>query len=292
MRLPLLAMFLITLMSASIGLPQAEPSPANGDKPSPSAVAMLQSHAEAFLRNLYAWGSEFEVTAGDVNSSVIPGLYEIDLKVTLNGRTDSAVVYVTKDGHYMVRGEITDMTTDPFAEIRQKLVLGDSPSKGPLDASVVIVEFGDFQCPSCRALEMVLRRLLPDYPQVRLVFKDFPLEQIHPWAMSAALVGQCAYKLGGNDSFWRVHDVIYDNQDQITAETASDKLMQLAADAGTDPTAMRACVAAPETTTSVRKNIAEGRSVGVEGTPTTFVNGRPVVGPNEQLFRQFLQFLK
>jgi protein-disulfide isomerase len=182
------------------------------------------------------------------------------------------------------------MSVDPFADVKQKLVLDDAPSKGPKDASIVIVEFGDFQCPSCRQLDLILRRLLPEHPQVRLVFKDFPLEQIHPWAMTAALVGRCAYQQS-DEAFWRVHDLIYDHQDQITPEIAYDKLLQLGADAGLNPTALRTCVADPQTTELVRKSITQGRDLGIEGTPTTFVNGRVIVGPNEPLLGQYLSFI-
>ena len=301
MKLRSLALLLVLLIAGGVAFSQTQPSgpppnqsaakaePAPADELSPSTAKELQSRAEAFLRNLYAWGPEFEVTPGEVKPSPIPGLYEINVEVSLQGRSDSAAVYVTKDGHYMVRGEISDMTVDPYAEAKQKLALDGAPSKGPLDAAVVIVEFGDFQCPSCRALEMVLRKVLPDYPLVRFVFKDFPLEQIHPWAMTAALVGQCSYQQSP-DAFWKFHDLIYDSQDQVMPDTAYDKLLQLGAEAGANPEALRACVADPKTTESVRQSIAEGRSVGVEGTPTTFVNGRPVIGPNEQLLRQFIHF--
>jgi protein-disulfide isomerase len=250
---------------------------------------MLQKRAEDFLRKLYAWGPEFQVKAGEVKPSAVPDLYEINVEVTLHGESDSAAVYVTKDGRYMVRGEIADMNGDPFAETKQKLVLDGSPSKGPADAAVVIVEFGDFQCPVCRQLDVILRELLPEYPQVRFVFKDFPLEQIHPWAMTAALVGRCSYEQSA-DAFWKVHDLIYDNQERITPETAYDKLLQLATDAGLDGSALRTCMADPKTTAAVHRTMAEGSSLAVNGTPTTFVNGRAVSGPNEALLRQYIQF--
>jgi len=298
MKVPAFAPFVFVACAAVAALSQnpparttaaASPTPAAAAQLPPVAQAMLQQRAEAYLRNLYAWGPEFQVKAGAVNPSVAPDLYEINVEVSLQGRSDSAVVYVTKDGRYMFRGEISDMNTDPFAAVREKLTLNGWPAKGPADARIVIVEFGDFQCPSCRQLDLVLRKLLPEYPQVRLVFKDFPLEQIHPWAMTAALVGRCAYQQD-NDTFWKVHDLIYDNQDRITPETAYDKLLQLGADAGLNPTTLRACVSAPETVDSVRKGIAEGISLSIDSTPTTFVNGRAVVGPNEPLLRQYINF--
>jgi protein-disulfide isomerase len=302
MRLRVLVLFLIAFCAAiavlartSPGTSPQPPSAQSGQASTeeiPSATAtMLQHRAEDFLRNLYAWGPEFEVKAQGLKPSVLPELYEITVEVSLHGQSDSAVVYITKDGRYMVRGDIEDMNADPFAEIKQKLVIDDAPSKGPKDASTVIVEFGDFQCPSCRQLDIILRKLLPEYPQVRLVFKDFPLEQIHPWAMTAAMVGRCAYQESA-DTFWKVHDLIYDNQEQITSENAYEKLLQLGTDAGLDSTALRTCVADPHTEESVRKSMSEGANVGVSGTPTSFVNGRTVVGPNEPLLRQFATFTK
>jgi protein-disulfide isomerase len=299
MRVRAVALFLMVLCATVVASAQAPPpgrtaeqgaaaqSPA-GQLPAAS-VAMLQKRAEEFLRTLYAWGPEFQVKAGDVKPTAIADLYEINVQVSLQGQSDSALVYVTKDGRYMVRGEIADMNADPFAEIKKKMVLEGSPSRGPADAPIVIVEFGDFQCPSCRQLELVLRKLLPEYPQVRLVFKDFPLEQIHPWAMTAALVGRCAYQQD-SDAYWKLHDMIYDNQERITAETAYDKLLELGANSGLNPAVLRTCVADPQTKESVRRSIAEGMSVGVSGTPTSFVNGQEVVGPNEPVLRQYINF--
>jgi protein-disulfide isomerase len=107
--------------------------------------------------------------------------------------------------------------------------------------------------------------------------------------MTAALVGRCAYQQSA-DAFWKVHDLIYDNQDQIRPETAYDKLLELATDAGLNASAVRTCVADPKTTDAVRKTMAEGTNLAVDGTPTTFVNGRAVAGPNQALLRQYIQF--
>ena len=74
------------------------------------------------------------------------------------------------------------------------------------------MEYSDFQCPVCRSLHDALRGLLPNYPQVKVVFKDFPLETLHPWARTAALAGRCAYQQDAK-AFWKLYDLIYDNQD-------------------------------------------------------------------------------
>jgi protein-disulfide isomerase len=289
------ALFLGLLGVALVGGAQTPPPPrpqtstAASVELSPGAATQLQQRAEAFLRNLYAWGPEFQVKAGPVKPSPLAGLYEINIEVSIQGESDSAVIYVSRDGRYIVRGEINDMDVDPFAEVRQKMVLDGYPSKGPVDAKVVIVEFGDYQCPSCRQLDLILRRLLPQFPQVRFVFKDFPLVQIHPWAMTAAVTGRCAYKQS-SDGFWKLHDLIYDNQDSITPETAQEKLLRLAVEAGLNPESLRTCVADPQTTTAIRNSLAEGAALGVNSTPTAFVNGRSVVGANEPLLGQYAKY--
>ena len=256
---------------------------------SPAAATAIQQRAQEFLRKLYAWGPDYQVKTGPVKPSIMTDLYEVGVEVSLRGESESAVVYVSKDGRYMFRGEMNDMNADPFAAIRQKLTLEGYPSKGPADASVVIVEFGDFQCPSCRQLDRILRQMLPNYPQVRLVFKDFPLEQIHPWAMTAALAGRCAFQQS-SEAFWKLHDSIYDSQETITVENAYDKLIQFATDAGVPAAGLRPCMADPQTAESVRKSIAEGRSLDVTSTPTTFVNGRRIIGPSEALLHQYMSF--
>jgi len=107
--------------------------------------------------------------------------------------------------------------------------------------------------------------------------------------MTAALVGRCAFQQSP-DGFWKLHDAIYDNQEKITPDGALDKLVQLGTDAGLDAPKLRTCVADPQTTELVRKSMAEGVNVGVEGTPTTFVNGRTVVGPNQPLLDRILHY--
>src|SRR5437763_7536040 len=91
-----------------------------------------------------------------------------------------------------------------------KLNLDNQPGFGPANAPVTIVEFGDLQCPSCRAEAPVLRQLLPElYPgKLRIVFKDYPLESIHPWARSASIAARCIFRQN-HDAFWKFYDWDY-----------------------------------------------------------------------------------
>jgi protein-disulfide isomerase len=263
----------------------AKPSPAQAPAPSGS----IEKRVEDFLRKWYAWGSDFQLKIGPVKPSPAGDLYEVPIEVTTQGGSDSAVVYVTKDGHYMLRGDLQDLNGDPLGETMRKLNLQGAASKGPADAKIVIVEFGDLECPSCRQLDYVLRALLPKYPQVRLVFKDFPLETIHPWAMTAAITGRCVLQQS-SDEFWKYHDSVYDSQDLISPENAYNKLLEFAVQAGAGEEKLKACISDPKTQELVRQSIAEAKSLDVTSTPTSFVDGRRLVGPDQALIEQYIQF--
>jgi protein-disulfide isomerase len=255
---------------------------------SPTAASAMGKRVEAYLRKLYAWGPEFQVKVGPITDGPA-NMYSVPVEVSKKGRSDSAVLYVSKDGRYLVRGEIQDMQADPLANVRDQLHLEGYASKGPESAKVVIVEFGDFECPSCRALDTILREVLPKYPQVRLVFKDFPLESVHPWAMTAAIASHCVLQQS-SEAYWKFHDSVYDDQDEITPENAYSKLTDLAIAAGGNADSLHACMAAPATRQIVEKSIKEGKDLGVHSTPTAFVNGRIMVGPDQNLLEQYIEY--
>jgi protein-disulfide isomerase len=249
----------------------------------------VESRVEQYLRNLYAWGPEFEVKVGPSKPSPIPDLLEVPVTVSMGGQSDTAVVYVSKNGNFMLRGELTDMSVDPFADIRSKLHVGTSPSLGPEDAKITLIEFADFECPSCRQLDLILRELLPQHPEVRLVFKHYPLTDIHPWAMTAAIASQCAYQQSPA-AFWKIHDAIFDAQDVISPSNAWDKMQDLANQLGLNPEAYRACMINPETANQVKATIDEGHALTITATPTTFVNNRRIVGPDKSVLQQYIGF--
>ena len=103
---------------------------------------------------------------------------------------------------------------NPLTENLSKMDLKGAPVLGNPNAPITIVEYGDFECPVCRNLHDALRGMLPNYPQVKLVFKDFPLDSVHPWARTAALAGRCVYQQNPQ-TFWKYFDYVYDQQDLI-----------------------------------------------------------------------------
>lgn len=156
-----------------------------------------------------------------------------------------------------------------------KLDIANQPTFGPADAPVTIVEFGDLECPSCRAEAPILRQLIPGlYPgKVRVVFKDYPLESIHPWARAAAIAGRCIFHQSGQ-AFWKFYDWDYDNQDEMTPENLKSKVLGWARGNGVNATELERCIDTRATDAEITRSIAEGHAAGVTGTPTLFVNGR------------------
>ncbi len=254
-----------------------------------STPAQIQKRVEAYLRKLYAWGPSFRVKVGTLSDAPVPGFYEVTIEVTKDAQADTGVVYVSKDGRYLLRGELNDISSDPFASSRSRIRLDGNPSKGPSNARVIVVEYSDFQCPHCRQLHEIIRAIQPNYPQVRFVFKDFPLPQIHPWAMTAAIAGRCAFSQDPQ-AFWKLHHLIFDNQDSITPENAWNKFLDFASQAGLELQEFRTCMASPEAKEAVAANVAEAQALKIANTPTVFVNGRRLVGGDRSLLEQYLNY--
>jgi protein-disulfide isomerase len=251
-------------------------------------AAILQS-SEAFVRKLFAWGPDFVVKLGPLSQSATPEFYRVPLQVTYKGQMEAGEVFVSKDGKTLFRGDMFEIGADPFAVTRAKLRLEGDPTKGPADARVTIVEFSDYQCPHCRQLYTVMQVVEQKYPQVRIVYKDFPLAAIHPWATTAAVGARCAFAQSP-EGFWNVHDMIFENQDVISSENVYQKVIDFAVRAGLDKEAFKVCLALPDAKAAIQADVDEGKAVQISSTPTVFVNGRPVIGGDETTLEQYIQF--
>jgi protein-disulfide isomerase len=144
-------------------------------------------------------------------------------------------------------------------------------ARGPREAPVTVVEFSDFQCPYCRAVIPTLKQVAARYPdRVRWVFRDFPLEAIHPEAPLAHEAARCA---GEQDKFWPYHDLLFEQTDLAPAA-----LKRYASQLGLDEAAFGQCLDSRRHRAAVNADVQAGQRLGVNGTPTFFVNGRPLVG--------------
>lgn len=266
---------------------QTNPSSVNSAAAVPSQT---QKSIEAYLRNLYAFGPDVQVTVGAPKESGVEGLSEISINVVIGENKEAAKFYISKDGRYLFRGELSDMTKDPLAEARAKIQMNDAPSLGDAKAPVTLVEYSDFECPVCRNLHDALRGMLPTYAgKIRVVFKDFPIEQIHPWARTAAIAGRCAYQQDPK-AFWKIYDLIYDNQELISAANAWTKMTDYASQTGLNADTFKSCMASPAAGEAVNASRANGQLLEVGSTPTIFVNGRRIVGADPHLLEQYINY--
>jgi protein-disulfide isomerase len=280
-------LLVLSMFGPSLEAQQAAAAPAAA---APAGPSPIQKSVEAYLRNLYAFGSDVQLTVGPLKETPIAGLMETDVAVKIGEDKQVAQFYVSRDGKFLFRGELSDLSKDPLAETRAKIQTRDAAVLGPTNAPVTLVEFSDFECPVCRNLHDALRALLPKYAQqVRVIFKDYPIEQIHPWARTAAIAGRCAYQQDPQ-AFWKVYDQIYDHQDVISAENAWDKMQEYASQSGLNADTFKSCMASPEPGAAINASLANGQALEVNSTPTIFINGRRLVGADAHLIEQYLEY--
>jgi predicted DsbA family dithiol-disulfide isomerase len=176
---------------------------------------------------------------------------------------------------------------DDFGLLRQQ-VAATGQSRGPADAPITIVEFGDYECPFCHHFEPTLQSVIAQYPhQVRFVFRNFPLTEIHPHAMHAAEAAVCAEQQG---KFWPMHDAIYADG----APLSDAALRALSKQVGLDSQKFETCVHSGAPVKEIDADMNSGESLGVESTPTLFIDGRYINGdvPREQLVSVINEELK
>jgi protein-disulfide isomerase len=153
---------------------------------------------------------------------------------------------------------------------RVTVTTGDNPSLGRRDAPVTIVEFSDYQCPFCRQFVSTtlpaLKSSYVDSGKVRYVFRDFPIDHLHPQARKASEAAHCA---GDQGKYWEMHDLLFQNQQALAPEQLPDHAKRL----GLDAAAFSACLASGKHAGAVQQNYGDGTAAGVRGTPS-FVVGR------------------
>lgn len=281
MRVLLNTTSIFLLLTGSVLLGQASqkttPAPKPAEKLGTHATANLPSEAtvDSFLHNQVGYEPNTTWKISSIRPSQIEGLAEVTVVLANQQGQQLLRFYVAPDGEHAVFGDIVPFGAKPFDPAKKILENGiTGPSRGPKDAAVTIVEFGDLQCPACKAAQPTIEALVAAEPQARFVFQNFPLE-MHNWAAKGAAYSDCVGR-ASNDAFWKFISKTYETQADITAENADEKLTALADGAGVKGSEIAACASQPETKARVDASIALGKKVDVSGTPTLYINGRKI----------------
>ncbi len=168
---------------------------------------------------------------------------------------------------------------------RIEVSVGESPALGPADAPITIVEFSDYECSFCaRWHQQVYKRLLQEYEgKIRFVYRDFPLDSIHPNATPAAMAAHCA---GEQEAYFLFHDAVFSYQYGF----GRDAYISYATELGLDVNAFQTCLDEKRYASKVEEDLRYGYSIGVSSTPTFFVNGIAIVGAQPyEVFQQVIE---
>ncbi|HEY0564093.1 MAG TPA: thioredoxin domain-containing protein [Terriglobales bacterium] len=252
---------------------------------------VTQQQVDAFLERMYGFDPTIKWRILEIKPVGNTGVTEAVYNLGADPR--STHLYILPDGKNAVAGQILPFGANPFADIRAKLATSTTGmAKGPADAKIAMVVFSDLQCPHCKNSEPIVEKLQQDVPGVKLVFQQFPIAQIHPWAMQAAKYSDCVGRQNPDKGF-AFNDAVFAAQDQITVENATAKLNEAATAQGVNAAQIAACAATPETEKRVNDSIQLGDSLEVSATPTLFINGRKLAGfsdvPYETL-KQLVEF--
>jgi len=277
MRSSLIHLIIVFFLTCNLLTGQSASTAKPAEKPASGSAVNLPSEAtvDSFMQQTFGYESQISWKISSIKPAPVPGLAQVDVVLASPQGQQLSRLYVTADGEHAVIGDIIPFGARPFDPAKKALEKGiTGPSRGPKDAAVTIVEFGDLQCPACKAAQPAIEGLIASEPNARFVFQNFPLE-MHNWAAKGAAYADCVGQ-ASNDAFWKFIAKTYETQADITAENADEKLTALADGVGVKGADMAACASTPVTKAHVEASLALGKAVNVTGTPTLFINGRTI----------------
>jgi len=260
---------------------------------SPS-TAELDRRIEKQVRSTFNLPPFVDVKPGERKPSAdFPGYDQLVVTMSYRGQTQTRDLLLSHDGKTLLSVLKMDLTRDPQAELLAKIDLKGRPVRGNKDAKVTVVVYDDFQCPYCSRMHQTLNDVLKSYgDRIKVVYKDFPLFEIHPWAERAAIDSGCLAKQS-DGAYWEFADYVHANPQQIKGEQrpVPEQLAEVDRIAtvmgghySADAAVLKSCLDA-QSKTDLNASVKEAGTVGVEATPSIFVNGVKMDGavPEEEL---------
>ena len=267
-----------------------------------TAAPELAAKVEHHVRAYYQVPPQVQLQVSALKPSDFPGWDALTVTFLQGDARKNYDFLISKDQKTLIRLTKLDLSKDPYADTMSKMDLKGRPTRGNPNAKVVAVNYDDFQCPYCSMLHRTLfPQILAEYgDRVLFVYKDFPLDEIHPWSRRASIDANCLFAQK-NDAYWDFADYIHANQHEVSVEKGQDaqfaKLDRITMQQGEkehlDSAKLQACVKA-QNDDAVKLSMHEAESLGIESTPTLYVNGVKLDGaaPVEQLRAIFDRALK
>jgi protein-disulfide isomerase len=229
-----------------------------------------------------------QLTLGSRTSSGFTGYDNLPVTIEQKGTRKTFDFLLSKDGKKLLYMKEFDLSEDPYAKVMSKIDLSGRPVRGAENAAVTMVVYDDYQCPFCARMYVdLVNEVMGRYrDRVRIVVKDFPIIDAHPWAMRAAIDSQCLAQQS-SAAYWDFSDYVHTHQQEVNSKFKEHTgntpfaLDTLAAETGqkhgANVPALQACLTRQDKV-PVEKSMAEAKSLGVGATPTMFVNGEEVEG--------------
>jgi protein-disulfide isomerase len=265
-----------------------------------SSSPELNKRIERQVRGYFNVPAAVQVTVGAAKPSEFPNYETVPITFENHGQKTTHDFLVSKDGKTLLRMARIDISPEAYeaslkqdaqkrqqdADLMKKIDMAGRPFRGAKDAKVTMVVYDDFECPYCAAMYKTLFSdpIKAYQDRVRIVFKDFPLFQIHPWARHAAIDANCLAEQS-NDAYWDFADYVHANQQEITGKrelpASEAKLDALALDSGKRHNAnseiLQSCLKS-QPDQALNASVKEADGLGVQATPTLFINGQRLEG--------------
>jgi protein-disulfide isomerase len=246
----------------------------------------ISLRVERQVRSYYSIPLDVKITVSPRKASEFPNYDAVTVTFNSGEKKHDYEFLLSKDDKTLIRMTRLDLTKDPYAEVMQKIDTRGRPVRGNKDAKVVVVNYDDFECPFCSRMHQTLfPELLKEYgDRVEFIYKDFPLLEMHPWAMRAAVDANCLAAQSG-DAYWDFADYLHANQRDVSSAkdrdgefAVLDRLtMDRASKHHLDSQKLQSCVKA-QNDDAVKVSLKEGEALGVEATPTLYINGEKIDG--------------
>jgi protein-disulfide isomerase len=242
-----------------------------------TATSPTADDVNSFLKSIWGYDENRIWSVAAVLATPAPGVSKVVVFVadkTQPGKGTQTIFFTTPDGKHAIADNVIDFGPKPFAESRKTLQeRANGPARGAKSNDLLLVEFADLQCPHCKEVQAIMDNIVQDFPQARVVFENYPITSLHPYAFRAAAEGECVRKAKDDAAFFTYAQAVFATQEGLTAERADATLSAAVTKAGGDPAAAVACAETPAIKDEVNASEKLGTDIGVDQTPMLAVNG-------------------